>query len=286
MAEEKPGWLRTRAPGGEAYEQVRAEARASGVHTVCDSSHCPNLGDCWSRGHATFMLLGRRCTRRCAFCAVEHGAPEPVDRDEPARVARAVARLGLRHAVLTSVARDDLPDQGSGQFAAAVRELRRQSGARVELLIPDMGGDRDLLAMVAGSRPEVLGHNLETVRRLQPAVRDQRAGYERSLGVLQVIKEEEPAVVTKSSLMVGLGESREEVREAMADLREVGVDLLAIGQYLRPGGGRLAVARYLRPEEFEEIKDEALAMGFLHVASGPLVRSSYRAGEAFEVGRC
>lgn len=285
MSEEKPEWLRVRAPAGEVFERVREEARASGVRTVCDSSHCPNLGECWSNGHATFMLLGRRCTRRCGFCAVEGGPCLPPDPQEPARVAGAVARLGLRHAVLTSVARDDLPDQGAGHFAAAVGELRRRCpGTRIELLIPDLGGDADLLATVVASRPDVLGHNLETVRRLQPAVRDRRAGYERSLEVLRRSKELAPGVLTKSSLMLGLGEEREEISMTLQDLREAGVDLLAVGQYLRPRGGRLPVARYLRPEEFEGIGREARARGFRHAASGPLVRTSYRAGDAFEGG--
>lgn len=275
----KPEWLRVRASTGEGFARVREAARRNGVHTVCDSSRCPNIPDCWSRGHATFMILGSRCTRNCAFCAVEHGAPEAVDPGEPERIAAAVRELGLGHVVVTSVTRDDLPDQGSYQFREVVEAVRAQSpGTSVELLVPDMQGSREALRTVAGARPNVLGHNVETVERLQ-GVRDRRSSYRRSLDVLKAMAELAPGAVIKSSLMLGLGETKEEVRSALRDLRGAGVEAVTMGQYLRPANGRLPVVEYVRPEAFLELGREAKAMGFRHVASGPLVRSSFNAHE-------
>ena len=277
----KPDWLRVRMIGGEALGKVRETLRESGVRTVCDSSRCPNIFECWGRGTATFMILGERCTRACRFCAVPSGDPQGVsDPDEPRRVAQAVARLGLGHAVITSVARDDLEDGGAGAFAATVLEVRRRSpGTTVELLVPDMAGDEASLRTLVSSRPEVIGHNLEVVRTLQSGARDPRAGYRLSLDVLRRLKELGPGLLTKTSLMLGLGESREEVMEALSDAREADVDLLTLGQYLRPKGGPLPVLRYIPPQEFEQLRLEALELGFRQVMSGPLVRSSYHANE-------
>lgn len=278
---EKPPWLRTKAsvPQGAS---VRGELRSGDLRTVCDSSRCPNLGECWGKGHATFIILGERCTRSCRFCAVPSGSPSEPDLDEPKRVAEAVRRLGLRHAVITSVTRDDLPDGGASVFAEAVLEIRwNNPGTTVELLIPDLQGDRQALGTILEADPDVLGHNLETVRSLQ-WIRDRRASYDRSLRVLSTIKEISPGTMTKSSLMLGLGESREEVTEAMEDLRAAGVDLLTMGQYLPPKGSDLQLVRYVPPREFDEITVEAKRMGFRGVRAGPLVRSSY---DAFELMR-
>jgi lipoic acid synthetase len=281
--QQKPDWLRTRAPSGAAYERVRETARRDGVRTVCDASHCPNLGECWSHGNATFMILGDSCTRACRFCAVHHGVPSAIDPAEPRRVAAAVERLGLRHVVVTSVTRDDLPDQGAEQFAQTVREIRAASpAAKVELLVPDLQGNEDALRTVVDAGPDVIAHNLEVVRRLQPEVRDAMASYDRSLDVLARYGRLSEAY-TKSSLMLGVGEEREEVLAAMRDLRQAGVDILTIGQYLQPRGCELPVIRYVPPSEFDELRQEALALGFARVASGPLVRSSYRAFETFNV---
>lgn len=247
------------------------------LRTVCDSSRCPNLGECWGKGHATFMILGERCTRSCRFCAVPSGRPSEPDPAEPELVAEAVKRLGLRHAVVTSVTRDDLPDGGAGMFAEVVRTVRwNNPGTTLELLVPDLQGDRRALETVLGSAPDVLGHNLETVRSLQ-WIRDRRASYERSLEVLALIKDISPGTLTKSSLMLGLGEARGELEQAMDDLRTAKVDMLTLGQYLPPEGTELRLRRYVPPAEFEELADMAKRKGFRGVRSGPLVRSSYDA---------
>lgn len=264
---------------------MRELTRAGRLHTVCDSSHCPNISDCWSRGRATFMVLGTRCTRNCAFCAVEHGDPEAPDPGEPARVAGAVRDLGLEHVVVTSVTRDDLPDQGAGMFRDVVAAIKDLSpDVTVELLVPDMGASRKDLATVAASGAEVLGHNLETVERLQQ-VRDRRCSYRRSLEALSILKELAPRAVIKSSLMLGLGETGDEVQEALRDLRAAGAEAVTMGQYLRPRDGRLPVAEYVRPEVFAKLAEAARSMGFRHVASGPLVRSSFNAHEVMEKRR-
>jgi lipoic acid synthetase len=275
--EERPPWLKARyraTPELEAMRRLVAEQR---LHTVCFSAACPNLGECWGRGTATFMIGGSRCTRRCGFCDVATARPDPLDPGEPARVAEAVARLGLRFAVVTCVARDDLPDGGAGQMAATLRALReRCPGTGVEVLIADYRGDEAALRTVLDASPDVLNHNLETVARLQRRVRP-AASYERSLGVLRRAGALRPDIPTKSGLMLGLGERADELREALRDLRAAGVSLLTLGQYLRPSPEHLPMERWVPPEEFDAWAAEARALGFAEVAAGPLVRSSYRA---------
>jgi lipoic acid synthetase len=251
------------------------------LHTVCQSARCPNLNECWSRKAATFMIMGDLCTRTCRFCTVPKGSPLPLDLDEPERVAEAAERLGLRHVVVTSVDRDDLPDQGAGHFARTIEAIRRRiPEAVIEVLTPDFRGEAALVDVVADARPQIYNHNLETVPRLYRRVRP-GAGYRRSLGLLARAKERRGDLFTKSGLMLGLGEGREELLEVLRDLRSVGVDVLTLGQYLRPSLAQLPVERYVPPEEFEEIGAAARAMGFLSVASGPFVRSSYNAAEVY-----
>jgi lipoic acid synthetase len=275
----KPDWLRVKAPIGEGFSRVRELARKNDLITVCDSSHCPNISDCWSRGHATFMILGRRCTRNCAFCAVDYGTPDDVDPGEPARVARAVMDLGLEHVVVTSVTRDDLPDQGAGHFRAVVEAVRAlRDSTAIELLVPDMQASAEDIRTVAEAGPDVLGHNIETVERLQ-RIRDRRSSYRCSLRALELMAGLAPEAVIKSSLMLGLGETEDEVIATLQDLREAGVEAVTMGQYLRPGNGRLPVTEYVRPEVFAELGEAARSMGFRHVASAPLVRSSFNAHE-------
>ena len=275
----KPEWLKARAPAGENYHSLKQLARSLALHTVCESARCPNIGECWHRKTATFMMLGNVCTRRCGFCAVPKGRPEPIDYDEPRRVAEAVARLGLLHAVVTSVNRDDDNLGGARAFALAIQEIRRLApGCRVEVLIPDFQGDREAIRAVAEAQPEILNHNTETVPRLYRVVRS-GARYERSLELLRSAKELHPAGATKSGVMVGLGEETGELLAVFRDLASAGCDILTIGQYLRPSRDHLPMARLYTPREFAELKREALAMGFRHVESGPLVRSSYHAHE-------
>jgi lipoic acid synthetase len=273
----KPEWLRVKMPGGENYNQLKRLMRTENLHTVCEEAMCPNIGDCWGRGTATFLLLGDTCTRSCGFCHIKTGRPTWFDEREPERVADAVARMKLRHAVLTSVNRDELPDGGAHIFARSVELIHeRVPGCSVEVLIPDFKGDRDALKMVMDARPEILNHNTETVPRLYRTVRPQ-AIYERSLQVLRMAKELDPEAVTKSGIMVGLGEIWDEVMQVMRDLRAHQVDILTAGQYLSPTRNHLPVIRYWRPEEFKRLHDEGMAMGFRWVESGPLVRSSYHA---------
>jgi len=275
----KPEWLKTRAPMGENYHSLKQLARALSLHTVCESAHCPNIGECWQHKTATFMMLGNLCTRRCGFCAVPKGRPEPIDFDEPRRVAEAVAKLGLLHAVVTSVNRDDDNLGGARAFAMVIAEIHRQApGCRVEVLIPDFQGDRSAIATVVAAAPQVLNHNTETVPRLYRVVRS-GARYERSLELLRYARELRPEAITKSGVMVGLGEETRELLAVFRDLASVGCDILTIGQYLRPSRDHLPMARLYTPREFAELKAEALTMGFRHVESGPLVRSSYHAHE-------
>ena len=275
----KPEWLKVRFPAGPNYERLRELMRAKELHTVCEEARCPNIGDCWSRGTATFMILGDTCTRSCGFCAVKTGRPGPVDGGEPERVGLAAQRMRLRHAVITSVNRDELPDGGAEIFAETIHAVRRLSpGTTVEVLIPDFKGDRDALATVLAARPEILNHNTETVPRLYARVRPQ-ALYTRSLELLRRAREIDPGALTKSGLMVGLGETMDEMLAVFADLRESAVDILTVGQYLRPTPDHLDVVRYWHPDEFDELKQAAVAMGFRHVECGPLVRSSYHAEE-------
>lgn len=272
----KPAWIRVRLPNGPACEAVRILKDSKQLHTVCESALCPNIGECWQMGHATFMILGNGCTRNCRFCAVG-GHPEPLDRDEPRRVAEAVHGMGLTHAVITSVTRDDLADGGAGLFADTVSEIRKACPATtVEVLIPDFQGSRPALDTVVAARPDIVGHNVETVRRLYPQARPE-ADYNQSLALLQSVKAAAPDMVTKSGIMVGLGETYAEIVETMAKIREAGTDILTLGQYLRPGSEHLPVRRYYLPEDFESLKTRAEAMGFSWVEAGPLVRSSYRA---------
>lgn len=250
------------------------------LHTVCQGAKCPNMAECFGRGTATFMILGNVCTRNCRFCAVPGGEPLPLDEDEPRNVAEAVAALNLRHAVVTSVTRDDLPNGGSGHFARTIREIRARCGASVEVLTPDFKGNEEDIARVADALPDVFNHNIETVPRLYPAVRPQ-ADYSRSLEVLRFVKNRRPEIVTKSGLMVGLGETGEEVVEALKDLRGTGCDFVTIGQYLRPSKAHLPIARFVTPEEFDGLAETARTLGFGGVASAPFARSSYHAGEMY-----
>jgi lipoic acid synthetase len=275
----KPEWLKARAPVGENYHNLKQLARSLNLHTVCESAHCPNIGECWHHKTATFMLLGNLCTRRCGFCAVPKGRPEPIDFDEPRRVAEAIAALGLEYAVLTSVNRDDDLQGGARVFAMAIEEMRRQAPAcHSEVLIPDFQGDVASIRIVVAACPDVLNHNTETVPRLYRAARS-GARYERSLELLRYAKELHPEGITKSGVMVGLGEETEELLGVFRDLAVIGCDILTIGQYLRPSRDHLPMARLYTPGEFAELKVAALGMGFKHVESGPLVRSSYHAHE-------
>ncbi|HYN89456.1 MAG TPA: lipoyl synthase [Ardenticatenaceae bacterium] len=276
----KPSWLKVRAPGGPNYRDLVQLMRASGLHTVCEEARCPNIGECWENRTATFMLLGSICTRGCRFCAVTKGRPQGLDWDEPERCARAIQTLGLRHAVITSVNRDDLPDGGAVIFALLIRKVRDYSPTcGIEVLIPDFEGNPDALRTVVEAGPDILNHNIETVPRLYPRVRP-KAKYRQSLELLRRTKSWRPDdVLTKSGLMVGLGESIDEIVQVMHDLRSVGCDIMTIGQYLRPSAWHIPIQRYVRPEEFAELKRIGLELGFKHVESGPLVRSSYHAHE-------
>jgi lipoic acid synthetase len=275
----KPDWLRVRSPMGENYHNLKRLARSLNLHTVCESAQCPNIGECWHHKTATFMMLGNLCTRRCGFCAVPKGRPDPIDFDEPRRVAEAVAALGLEFAVITSVNRDDDLIGGARIFAMVIEEIRRIApDCRVEVLIPDFQGDPDAIRIVADAQPAILNHNTETVPRLYRIVRS-GARYERSLELLRYAKEFRPGQITKSGVMVGLGEETAELLEVFHDLAGVGCDILTIGQYLRPSRDHLPMKRLYTPREFADLKTEALKMGFRHVESGPLVRSSYHAHE-------
>ncbi|HKY52344.1 MAG TPA: lipoyl synthase, partial [Candidatus Limnocylindria bacterium] len=264
-------------PTGPTYENLRRLMRSKELHTVCEEAHCPNMAECWGAGTATFMILGDTCTRSCGFCAVKTGRPGVVDADEPRRVGEAVARMRLGHAVVTSVNRDELSDGGAEIFAETIREIRRQSpGTSIEVLIPDFVGRPESLDVVLAERPEILNHNVETVPRLYPRVRPQ-ARYERSLEVLRRTKQLAPDLVCKSGIMVGLGETRDEVLATMGDIAAQGTDILTVGQYLRPSPVHLPIERYWSPSEFDELRDAGMTMGFDHVEAGPLVRSSYHA---------
>ncbi len=280
MTGRKPSWLKVRHGGGEAFGAVKGTLGGLGLHTVCEEARCPNRGECWSSGTATFLVLGDQCTRGCRFCAVRKGHPGGlVDPDEPRRVAAAAQAWGLRHVVVTCVTRDDLPDGGAAHLAAVVRALRAEApAATVEVLASDLGGDPAAVRTVVGSGPDVFAHNVETVDRLQRLVRDPRCSFARSLAVLQLAGELRPGLVVKSALLLGLGETPEEVRAALRALRDAGVASLTLGQYLAPSPDHAPVAAWVPPEAFAAWREEALALGFTAVASGPLVRSSYRAG--------
>jgi lipoyl synthase len=280
LRERKPAWFKVPAPGGRRYRELNRLIKAENLHTVCQEAACPNVGECWERGTATFMILGDTCTRRCGFCNVNTGKPTWNDPLEPARVARSIATMGLRHAVITSVDRDDLPDYGARIWAATIRQVRRQAPAcKVEVLTPDFRGQEMPLATVLAERPDVFNHNVEVVPRLYPVAR-RGSTWERSGRVLENAKQMAgDDVATKSGLMVGLGESLDEVVDALGSLRERGVQIITVGQYLRPTGRHLPVVRYWHPDEFKAIEEAGLALGFDHVAAGPLVRSSYHADQ-------
>jgi lipoic acid synthetase len=283
QAPERPKWLRAPAPVGQNYRELKDLITNLRLHTVCESAACPNVGECWNRRTATFMILGNVCTRRCGFCAVQKGAPLAVDYDEPRRVAEAVAAMGLRYAVVTSVNRDDRKDGGAEIFALVIEAIRaRVPGCRVEVLVPDFQGSRPAMKIVMDARPDVLNHNTETVPRLYRQVR-LGARYERSLDMLEYAKQLSPETPVKSGLMLGLGELREEVLQVMRDLRAHRVDILTLGQYLRPSPRHLPIVRYVPPAEFDEYRRAGMEMGFAHVEAGPLVRSSYHADDSHAV---
>ncbi|MFO0724528.1 MAG: lipoyl synthase [Myxococcota bacterium] len=286
-AERKPGWLKVKAPGGPRYAAMKQRARRLNLATVCEEAQCPNIGECWSGGTATFMLMGETCTRGCRFCAVDTAKyPPPLDPEEPAHIAEAVSEMGLSYVVITTVNRDDMPDGGGDHLARCLEAVREKSPrVLLEVLIPDFQGDRAALERVAHTDLAVLAHNVETVERLTPKVRDPRANYRQSLEVLEFVKGRRPELLTKSSIMLGLGETETEVVRTLADLRSVGVDIVTLGQYLRPSHKHLPIDSYITPEVFERLADRARDMGFGFVASGPLVRSSYRAGELYVEGR-
>lgn len=281
----KPDWLKVRLPRGEAYERVKHLVKELKLATVCEEARCPNVAECWGGGTATVMLMGEVCTRACRFCHVKVGSPPPLDPQEPENLATAVRELGLEYIVVTSVNRDDRPDGGAAHFAHAIRALKRESPkTTVEVLIPDFQGVQASLATVAEARPHVVAHNIETVERLTPSVRDRRASYRQSLDALRYLKDRPERLYTKSSVMVGLGETDDELLQTFRDLRAAGVDVLTLGQYLQPSQYHLRVERFVTPADFQRYQDLAQAMGFLYVASGPLVRSSYRAAEFFMKG--
>jgi len=278
-ADRKPPWLKVKAPGGPNYVRLRHLMRDLRLHTVCEEAHCPNVGECWEHRAATFMILGDVCTRNCAYCAVAHGTPAPLDTDEPVRLAAAVERLDLRHVVITSVDRDDLVHGGAEIFAGCIAEIRRRApGSSVEVLIPDFKGDPEALLIVVEARPDILNHNLETIERLYRIARP-GGRYQRALELLRRAKALAPHLITKSGLICGLGEEWDELLAAMRDLRAQGVDILTLGQYLRPSSGHLPVARWYTPDEFADLRRLGLEMGYRHVEAGPLVRSSYHAWE-------
>ncbi len=279
-----PDWFRVPAPGNAGYRELKRLMRELDLHTVCESARCPNIGECWRAGTATFMILGDICTRSCGFCAVKTGRPEGLDLEEPGRVAEAVRRLGLRHAVVTSVNRDELPDGGASIFAATIRAIRRlRSETRVEVLIPDFQGNWPALETVMSAGPDILNHNVETPPRLYRLMRPQ-ANYARSLELLRRARRADPRIATKSGIMVGAGESLEEVYQTIDDIAEQGTDILTVGQYLQPSPTHVSIARFYRPDEFRKIRTFAEMRGFRHVESGPLVRSSYHAASHVSAG--
>ncbi len=279
LPERKPQWLKVKAPGGTNYLRLKHLMRELNLHTVCEEAHCPNIGECWEHGTATFMILGDVCTRNCAYCAVSHGRPPAYDIDEPSRVAQAIAELNLRHAVITSVDRDDLPDFGAYIFAETIRQIRRKlPGCSIEVLVPDFQGNEDSIRQVLEARPDIYNHNTETVPRLYKKARP-GGRYERLLGIFRIAKRIAPDIPTKTGIILGLGETNEEVVEVMKELRSVNVDILTLGQYLRPSDGHIALDRYVTPEEFRWFYEIGMQLGFKHVESGPLVRSSYHAWE-------
>ncbi|HKS07047.1 MAG TPA: lipoyl synthase [Gemmatimonadaceae bacterium] len=279
LPDRKPPWLKVRAPGGPNYTRLKGLMRELDLHTVCEEARCPNVGECWEHGTATFMILGDVCTRNCAYCAVAHGRPPKFDPAEPERVAQAAAQMQLQHLVITSVDRDDLPDFGAWAFAETINRVHESvPGCSVEVLVPDFQGDEDSIRLVLDARPEIYNHNTETVPRLYKKARP-GGRYERVMNIFRFAKATAPDIPTKTGIILGMGETNEEVLQTMRDLREVDVDILTLGQYLRPSDDHIALDRYVTPDEFRMLRDEGMAMGFKHVESGPLVRSSYHAWE-------
>ncbi len=277
--QKKPGWMKVKAPGGDNYRRVKELMRGLDLHSVCEEAHCPNIGECWEKGTATFLIMGDRCTRNCPYCAIGHGRPEELDLREPRRVAEAVEELRLNHVVVTSVDRDDLPDGGARIFADTIREVRRhRPECSVEVLTPDFQGDAEAVATVIEAEPAIFNHNMETVRRLHPTARP-GGRYQRSLDVLRTARELSDDVLVKTGIMLGIGEEEDDIRGFMDDALEHGIQILTLGQYLRPSEDHLPIDRYVTPEEFDEWKRIGEEKGFLHVESGPLVRSSYHAEE-------
>jgi len=282
----KPTWLKVRAPAGENYTRIKGMLGDMKLATVCEEAKCPNMGECWGGGTATFMLMGEVCTRGCKFCNIKTGNPKGVlDPLEPEKVGYSIAQMGLEYVVITSVDRDDLPDQGSGHFARTIRTIKKlDPDLIVEVLTPDFRGQEDLIQKLVEAKPDVFAHNVETVERLQKKVRDPRAGYKQSMDVLSIVKKIDPTRYTKTSLMLGLGETDDEVLQTLKDLRQIDCDVVTFGQYLQPTQRHLNVEEFITPEKFQYWQTTAEQMGFLYVASGPLVRSSYRAGEFFMKG--
>lgn len=282
----KPDWLKVRAPGGENYQRIKSMLGDLKLATVCQEAKCPNMGECWSGGTATFMLMGEVCTRGCKFCHVKTGNPKGVlDPLEPEKVGYSIAQMGLEYVVITSVDRDDLPDQGAAHFSRTIRTIKKlDDHVIIEILTPDFRGEMDLVAQLVDAKPDVFAHNVETVERLQKKVRDPRANYKQSLGVLEHVKKHDPTRYTKTSLMLGLGETDEEILQTLKDLRAIDCDVITFGQYLQPTQRHIPVIEYITPEKFKYWQQTAEDLGFLYVASGPLVRSSYRAGEFFMKG--
>jgi len=279
LPERKPGWLKVRAPGGPNYLRLKQLMRELDLHTVCEESHCPNVGECWEHGTATFMILGDVCTRNCAYCAVAHGRPPKFDPAEPERVAQAVAEMQLQHAVITSVDRDDLPDFGAWAFAETIRQIKKYvPTCSVEVLVPDFQGDEEAIRTVLDASPDIYNHNTETVPRLYKRCRP-GGRYERVMKIFIAAKRIAPHIPTKSGIILGMGEANEEVLAVLRDLRAVDVDIITLGQYLRPSASHIKLDRYVTPDEFRMFREEGMAMGFRHVESGPLVRSSYHAWE-------
>lgn len=280
--EKKPEWIRMRLPSGQNYVNVKHTVASLGLHTVCEEARCPNIGECWGGGTATIMIMGDTCTRGCRFCSVTSGKPLFLDPNEPDKVAKAIRKWGLKYVVITSVCRDDLPDGGANHFAKTIKSIKEESPQTVvEPLIPDFQGNPEAVEKIIGSGPEVISHNIETVARLSPFIRDTRATYQQSLRVLEMIKEINCKIYTKSSLMLGLGETEEEVIQAAKDLRSVGVDIVSMGQYLQPTTRHSPVKEYVSPEKFEWYKNRIENMGFAYTVAGPFIRSSYKAGELF-----
>lgn len=279
----KPSWLKIRPPTTEQYNRIKQQVNRLELCTVCQEAHCPNMAECWSAGTASFMILGDTCTRGCRFCAVKTSATgKKIDKKEPEKLAQTIRQMKLKYVVITSVDRDDLPDFGAGQFADCIKEIKKQNPkTKIEVLTPDFCGKKKCIKTVLDAMPDVFGHNLETVKRLQKKVRDRKANYEQSLAVLKIAKKVNPEIYSKSALMLGMGETKKEVLEALKDLRTAGVELLSLGQYLQPSPRHYPVKEFVSPEEFAGLKKTALENGFLFCQSGPFVRSSYKAGEFF-----